>query len=258
MSYLWRVYIAATFLSSTIVQTAIAETSQPNWEGPYSGFALGYGSSSTNPNTEINIAGYFTASGSADDKEQLDPIFQREIKDQSLTGSALLGYHFQSGNFVYGIEADLTRINSSLSRDSGSIAYDTVPGDTFNISTKIESDYQFSIRPKIAYAKDNFLFFASFGPSVSRFKSTQNFSDTFAINGSKTTDSKTVVGLSASVGANYAIGNDWSLRADYVLNKYSDIFDTKTDIDNDGDADDIDYKSDFESRNFRLAIIKQF
>jgi outer membrane immunogenic protein len=242
---------------STAIHANAADISKPNWDGFYAGLALGHGSSYVKPESKIEHAGYFNEIGTASDENQVNPILQGKIKESSLTGSALLGYNFQSGNFVYGIEADLTRINSSLSKSYGPITYDTAPTHTFNTNVKVKSDYQFSVRPKIGYAKDNFLFFASLGPSISRFETTHTYSDTLLAN-SSVSEKKTVVGLSDSIGAGYATGNGWSLRGEYIVSKYSNIFDSDEDFDNDGDADDINYKSDFKSRNFRIALIKQF
>ncbi|REG85849.1 outer membrane protein [Marinomonas pollencensis] len=234
-------------------------SAESNWEGFYVGLSLGILSGSASPDTAIEHAGYFTANSTSSDKEQINPILQRKVEGSSVAGSLLLGYNIRSGNLVYGVEADLTGPTSAMSETASNVAYDTAPSSTFTTKTTVETDFTFSIRPKIGYINGDFLLYASAGPTIGRFKTTHRYTDTFSSGVDyQFKDEKTSVGLSVSLGAEYAISDSWMVRGDYVYSNYSDILDGEGDIDNDGATDDINYDSSFVSQNVRISVIKQF
>lgn len=244
---------------NTMVYAESDNSPESNWEGFYAGLSLGILSGSASPDTAIEHAGYFTATSTSSDKEQINPILQRKIEDSSVAGSLLLGYNVRSGNLVYGVEADLTGPTSAMSETASNVAYDTVPSSTFTTKTTVETDFTFSIRPKIGYINGDFLLYASAGPTVGRFKTTHRYTDTYSSPVDyQFKDEQTSVGLSVSLGADYAISDSWMVRGDYVYSNYSDILDGEGDIDNDGATDDINYDSSFVSQNVRFSVIKQF
>ncbi|WP_394179560.1 outer membrane protein [Marinomonas posidonica] len=253
------VSIAVIGCGNTMVFAESNNSSESNWEGFYAGLSLGILSGSASPDTAIEHAGYFSEEPSGSDKEQINPILQRKIKDSSIVGSLLLGYNIRSGNLVYGVEADLTGPTSAMSETASNVAYDTQPGSTFTTKTTVETDFSLSIRPKIGYINGDFLLYVSAGPTIGRFKTTHRYTDTY-VSGIDYlfTDEQTSVGLSVSIGADYAISDSWMVRADYVYSNYSDILDGDGDIDKDGATDDIHYDSSFVSQNVRFSVIKQF
>ncbi|EAQ67561.1 putative outer-membrane immunogenic protein precursor [Marinomonas sp. MED121] len=239
--------------------TQAEETETVNWEGLYTGIAIGISSSTASPSTEVEYSGYFNDNSNGSDRDQLDPILQREIEGDTTSGSLLLGYHFQKGKFVYGLEADLTFAEFSESESEGPTDYDTTAGaSNFTTVTEIKTDYMFSLRPKVGYVKDNFLMHISAGPVISEFTTTHSYTDTHGSGASLSFEDKdSSVGLSANIGIDYLISNGLSIRADYTYLHFSDILDGSGDVNSDG-SDDITYGSDFTSQNIRLALTKQF
>jgi outer membrane immunogenic protein len=243
---------------NTIAFAESNNSSESNWEGFYAGLSLGILSGSASPDTAIEHAGYFTSNSSGSDKEQINPILQRKVEDSSVAGSLLLGYNIRSGHLVYGVEADLTGPTSAMSETASNVAYDTAPSSTFTTKTTVETDFSFSIRPKIGYINGDFLLYVSAGPTVGRFKTTHRYTDTFSSGADhEFTDEQTSLGLSVSLGADYAISDSWMVRGDYVYSNYSDILDGEGDINKDG-TNDINYDSSFVSQNVRFSVIKQF
>jgi len=225
-----------------------------DWSGPYGGLALGVAYSKADPDTDIldTSPAYFDSQ----DLSQVNPILQRSIAGTDVTGSALLGYDFQSGRMIYGAEADLTLMDFSGSEGQGRTAYDSAPTIFFTTDTTVETRFLFSLRPKLGYAAGDFLVFASAGPSVTRIKTTTRFSDT---NGHDltVTDTKTALGVSSSLGADYSMGDGWSLRGDYVFSYFPDTTDGTAEFNGDT-QDDFKFDGDFQSHNVRLALIKRF
>lgn len=242
--------------------TVFAESgnnSESQWNGFYVGLSLGILSGSASPDTTIENAGYFTTNSNGSDKGQVNPILQRKIEGSGVAGSLLVGYNIRSGHLVYGVEADITSPTSTMSEKTSNLVYDTAPSNTFTTKTTVESGFAFSVRPKIGYINGDFLIYASAGPTVARFKTTHRYTDTYSSGADhKFTDTKNSVGLSATIGAEYSISDSWIVRGDYVYSNYSDILDGAGDIDKDGEADDINYDSNFVSQNVRISVIKQF
>lgn len=247
----------AIALGSSVTQAEDTET--VNWEGFYAGIAIGTSSSTASPSTEVEYSGYFNDNSNGSDRDQLDPILQKELDGDSISGSLFLGYHFQTGRFVYGVEADLTHSDFSESMSEGPTDFDTTSGTSnFTIASSAKSDYMLSIRPKVGYTNGNFLMHFSAGPVISEFSTTNTYSDTHGTGHNTSIENKeTSIGLSANLGFDYLISSDLSFRVDYTYLNFSDIMDDKVDVDNDGDTD-ITYGSDFSSQNLRLALTKQF
>jgi outer membrane immunogenic protein len=250
--------VAAVALFVSPAMADDTATAGADWQGFYLGVALGGAHSAAKPDTGLVYSGYFSDVGAASDREQINPILQRRIDGQDLTGSVLAGYDFQSGNITYGLEGDLTFMGFSETQSAGPINYDTQPAGTFTTRTTIESDFLLSLRPKLGYVSGPFQFYVSAGPSVSRFKMTHHYSDTWAGGNSVTfSDSKTALGVSSSVGVGYMLSDGWVLRSDYVFSYYPDITGGSSELNGDGKTD-FTYGSDFQSHNLRLALIKRF
>ncbi|MEZ8823380.1 outer membrane protein [Vibrio amylolyticus] len=251
------VLAAATLLSTSVLANEDLPTKTP-WEGSYIGFALGVANGSVDSDSKLVYnTGYFTDNANGSDADQVNPLLQSDLDSTDFIGSLLLGYDFRNENLIYGIEADLTLSQFSESHNVGPIIYDTAPSASFSLSTSVEVDYQINLRPKVGYATDEFQVYFSAGPSLGRFTTKNMYTDTFLPVDSTLSDSKTVVGLSSSIGAAYLLDDKWAIRADYVYSYYSGIVDSSADVDDDGDAD-IKYDSDFESHDIRLAIVKYF
>ncbi|WP_438466941.1 outer membrane protein [Marinomonas sp. PE14-40] len=248
----------AIALGSSVTQAE--ETEIVNWEGLYTGIAIGTSSSTASPTSQVEYDGsYFNDNSSGSDRDQVNPILQKELDGNSISGSLFLGYHFQTDRFVYGVEADLTHSDFSESMSEGPTNFDTTSGTSnFTITSSAKSDYMLSIRPKVGYTTGNFLMHFSAGPVISEFSTTNTYSDTHGTGHNTSIENKeTSIGVSANLGFDYLISSDLSLRFDYTYLNFSDIMDEKVDVDNDGDTD-ITYGSDFSSQNLRLALTKQF
>ncbi len=125
-------------------------------------------------------------------------------------GGAHIGYNYQVAQFVLGLEGDVNGTSYS--------------GSTFsalglaNVSTKIPVDG--SARGRIGYAWDRALFYATGGAAFADIK------DSFAGPGGFASLSRTRVGWTVGGGVEYAITNNWSVRAEYRYTDYGRFLDT--------------------------------
>ena len=242
----------AAISSTSFTAVAFADETA-NWQGMYGGFALGGAYSAAMPDSRVRVNDYFVDDNTGSDPGQLNPLLNQDIEDLDVTAAALFGYDFQSGNIVYGFEGDFGLMSFSETEAINGI-YNT-NANAFSSELKVESDFSFSLRPKIGYAVDNYLFHASFGPSISRFKTTHKFRDN--AESLSFSDTKTVLGLSSSIGAGYQLDDGWVLRGDYLFSYYPGIVDGSGYL-NTGSNPDFDYDADFMSHNIRFALIKRF
>ncbi len=114
-----------------------------------------------------------------------------EIKDDfesadvdGVVGGIHLGYNYQSGKVVFGIEGDISLSGAEIE------GYDS------------EQDYLASIRGRIGYAMSNTLIYATAGVAWTQ----------FSFDGDDDTETGYVVGL----GADHKLSDKWSLRGEVL------------------------------------------
>jgi len=246
--------IICAAIAGGILFPDIASAADATWSGFYGGLALGGTYGVSNPDTVGEPTDYFTG----DDPEVLKPSLQKRLDDLALNGSVLGGYDHQSGQLVYGIEADLSVMDYSASTSSGPVRYNTAAVD-FNVNSTLETNFAFSIRPKIGYAVGNWMFHAAAGPSIGYFDYDFRYSDTNA-GGANNDFSKSTLalGISSGLGSSYKLDNGWVLRGDYVMNYYPKVIDERQSFERVGARGSFDHQVDFQSHNLRFALIKRF
>ena len=145
-----------------------AEPSAARWNGVYAGASVGYGF--------------------------LKDTAPAEGKDWAFGG--YVGYNYQMGNFVFGIEGDLDRAKIM-----------------FNDGSDVASDYIYAGRFRAGYATDSFLVYGTIGAEHGTVKSGNLVA--FGV----TPDLKDTA-LQLGGGIDVAITNRISLGADYTYAKY--------------------------------------
>ena len=160
------------------------------WTGFYIGGQLGYEWGRSTNNTFVNATGA--------------TVFTGETDPKGVTGGLHIGYNWQVNQFVLGLEGD---VNGSSYRGS-SAAFAGLGTET------VRTDIDGSLRGRIGWAWDRVLIYgtggAAFGPQH----------HVFNVGGVIDSDSPTRVGWTAGGGLEYAIDNNWSIRAEY---RYTDF-----------------------------------
>jgi outer membrane immunogenic protein len=163
------------------------------WSGVYIGGQVGYG---------------FGTSGAYDDT--LGPL--GTFNTSGVVGGAHIGYNYQISQLVFGLEGD---VNGST---EGGSYLDPVSG-TNTITT--HKNYDASIRGRIGYAWDRVLIYATGGGAYGDFRT--SFSNaTPAFDGDYDSGH---FGWTVGGGIEYAIDNNWSVRAEYRYTDYGRIYD---------------------------------
>ncbi|MDP3341254.1 outer membrane protein [Frigidibacter sp.] len=155
----------------------------PNWAGGYTGVVLGYADDTVDITDDLGVS----------------PDDQPNPKGglAGLTG----GYNFQSGNWVYGVEADIAATDLS---DKG----------TFDASTDeydVDVSSMATLRGRVGYDMGRWMPYATAG--IAAAKADYAFESAGA---TLYDDDNTMTGYSAGVGAEYAINDKWSAKGEYL------------------------------------------
>ncbi|WOJ89912.1 porin family protein [Methylocapsa polymorpha] len=136
-------------------------------------------------------------------------------------GGAHVGYNLQLGQWVVGLEGDVD--GSSLSRNNNNRTFFDPALGAFvsgNINTNL--DIQGSIRGRVGVAWDRVLLYGTGGVAFGGFHTT--FNPFFTVGGAFGSGSANVdttrVGWTVGGGLEYAVTNNWSVRAEY---RYTDF-----------------------------------
>ena len=222
---------------STIALTAAARAQSPvyNWTGFYVGANAGgtWGRASTQHAINCNVP-FFTAAvcSSSPANTALGNAVAANMGG-AFTGSGLtfggqLGYNWQVGLAVFGLEADGGYFNFNASRTvSGPATYRGDPTKTYVATSSVDSDFLFTFRGRSGATFGNLLAYATGGLAVTRLNVGHTFSDNTIIPNSGTWgSSSTRVGWTIGGGLEYALGNNWSVKAEYLYLNFGKVTST--------------------------------
>jgi len=193
------------------------------WTGVYVGGQIGYGWGQNNVSFGDNFGDYNAFN----------------YTSQGVIGGAHIGYNLQLSQFVIGLEGDVD--GTSLGKSySGPLAFGSsfvgsgflanpIPG---NINVNVHHNIEGSIRGRIGYAWDRVLLYATGGVAFGGFSGnvSGNFpggtyltpdgeggfiGTPFSPFGGSASASQTRVGWTVGGGIEYAVTNNWSVRAEY-------------------------------------------
>src|SRR5271165_2851018 len=167
------------------------------WTGVYVGAQIGYAWGNQNVNLGDNFGAFATASNSAN----------------GAIGGAHVGYNLQLNQFVLGLEGDVD--GSSLSKSTSGVIFPL--GIATFATYNSNADVQGSIRGRVGYAFERVLLYATGG--VAFLGTNANLTTGFPFF-SYDAVSNTLVGWTVGGGLEYAVTNNWSIRAEY---RYADF-----------------------------------
>ena len=184
-----------------------------NWSGFYVGLNAGgaWGSGCTNY-TLVSAPNWPTTCGGNDNGQ--------------FTGGAQVGYNFQSGSIVYGLEADINGLGNS-NGSSRTFSYGTgitPPEGVFRVQGLGDPGVFGTVRARLGFAADRALFYVTGGlawasggndPAISYWASTTN-PPTGDANVIWRRGGASGIGWTLGAGIEYAISNNWTIRGEYL------------------------------------------
>ena len=202
-------------LLAGVSQTALAQDAAAgnSWAGPYGGIHIGYGNGSgdnvkTTGQAPVNVTN--VASGARPASVSVD--------EDGFVGGLALGYNMQSGNIVYGVEADLdyTDIEDSSTRNT------TNPAGAALINTfKNDLEYLGTLRARLGAAVNggNTLVYATGGLAWGNIESSVRMSapaPSTAVTQFRGSSDNTETGYALGAGLEHAMDSKIRLTASYM------------------------------------------
>ena len=137
--------------------------------------------------------------------------------DGNKTGGAfggVLGYNWQSGNFVYGLESDWMWIGAKTSSNLNTAFI-------FNANKSFEVDWVATVRGRAGLALDTTLIYLTGGVAFGHVKNDYSlFNDRAGTLFTRFTQNRTNIGWTAGVGLDHMFGPQWTARAEF---RYIDL-----------------------------------
>jgi len=209
-----------------------------NWTGFYVGGNAGYAWG--NQNSALSIVDSADPAtchfcGTTSDVPTAQGAGSPSFNPKGFTGGGQLGYNWQASNWVYGIEVDFEAfdqrqtVNNSFGLPGLSAGADcSVPSCVGNFSSSVNTDWLFTARPRLGYAWDRTLVYATGGLALTKISFSQSYSDNANFGtppgGSESaTASRTVVGWAIGGGLEQALGNRWSVKAEYLYTQFGGL-----------------------------------
>jgi outer membrane immunogenic protein len=197
------------------VKAAVVPPPAFSWTGFYIGANAGYGWADNATRCS------FTDPGSV-----CEGFSFPDISSSGVIGGVQVGSNWQSGSFVFGVEADFNWLDMHGATQFPS----TDPGKTDQISARY--DWLGTARARAGFAAGQALFYATGGLAVGQVKSQYIF-DLFSQNGTPhhlvSSSSSTRAGWTVGGGGEFALSRNWSFKAEYL---YVDLGKTDVDISN--------------------------
>jgi outer membrane immunogenic protein len=160
----------------------------------------------------IYIGGQVGYAWGSDPIDEVDTVFDHNAffndKPNGVIGGAHLGYNLQIGQWVAGLEGSV---------DGTSLHGTRTSAGPLVVTMSTRPDVQGSIRGRVGVAFDRVLIYGTGGAAFSGI--TNNYSLGFPFFLSES-DTKTRTGWTVGGGLEYAVTNNWSIRAEY---RYSDF-----------------------------------
>jgi outer membrane immunogenic protein len=162
-----------------------------NWTGLYGGANAGYSWGRTD--LDYTLGGI--------------PAFGATVDPNSFVAGGQVGYNWQLGSVVIGLEGDAAWRHGT---DSATF---TVGAAFANLDA--EQNWVATLRPRFGFAANNWLIYGTGGAAFGNFK--HSMTESVAGAARTVADSDTRAGWTAGGGVEYAFRNHWSLGVEYLF-----------------------------------------
>jgi len=183
-----------------------------SWTGFYIGGNAGYADDRSHFNTTMSSGTFFIPASLV----FIDTTGTGSATGHGFTGGAQAGYNAQLPNlFVLGMEWDFDYLGGTPSFSAGGL---TPGGTTFALTHALKPEWIATVRPRLGYAFDRTLVYATGGLAFVGAKYTEVYADSLplAYNLSSSGD----LGWAAGGGVEYSLNPSWSIRAEYLYAQF--------------------------------------
>ena len=190
-----------------------------DWTGYYAGFNAGYGFGKSDDSVVVTNPGTLFV---GTEPAAVAAAGAASQSPKGFLGGVQVGYNWQWGHIVAGLEADFDYMGLKAST-TGTAPDPVVVGNSYNISQEIKTNWLGTARPRIGWAFDNFLVYATGGVAVSQIKYTSSHSETTTIAAGSRSTNPIKLGWVAGLGVEWAWSQRWSVKAEYLYTRIASV-----------------------------------
>ena len=187
-----------------------------SWAGTYMGVNIGYawGSSDARSGFACDGAGPCTHNAPAD-FAAFGAASTGSISPDGFTGGAQIGYNWQSGSAVLGVEADVNAFDVRGAR-TGANNIPTGAG-TFATTASVASDWLITLRARLGWALTRTtMLYATGGLALTELRVGNAFSTAGLVSTGSNSNSRFEAGWTLGGGLETALSRNWTLKGEYL------------------------------------------
>lgn len=140
----------------------------------------------------------------------------QNLNSNGFTGGGQIGYNYQSGKVVWGVELDFESLRQNANAGGG-FTYITT-GAPYTLTLNSSTNWLFTARPRVGWAMDRSLLYVTGGVAATKRNVTQSFFDPGGTGFAETASfSKVQAGWTVGAGYEYALVNNWTIKGEYLF-----------------------------------------
>jgi len=184
-----------------------------DFNGFYFGANVGaaYGTTNATTTTVFSPTGYFAMTSPG----AIAIAGIQELKPTRFTGGAQAGFNHTTGIWVFGVETDIgsMHLNDTASKSG---TYPCCAPTGFTVKYTENTDWLFTLRPRVGVTHGHVLFYGTGGLAVTNFNFQMLFTDTFATANATNSFAENVRGWAAGGGIEFKTSRHWSLKGEFL------------------------------------------
>lgn len=150
--------VLAAFGAACLAAPAYAEDT--DWTGAYIGVHAGY--SATKSDSAVTLGGQWSAESAALQNEVVSNWSAKQSLDDMNFG-AQIGYNYDVGGAVIGLEADFSVLNGANVASTGPVATTSFPALSYDYGNRLDPKNQFSVKARLGAPMGKTLIYAHGG-----------------------------------------------------------------------------------------------
>jgi outer membrane immunogenic protein len=198
-----------------------------SFNGFYVGVNAGaaYGSSDATTTTVFSPTGYFATTSPG----AIAIAGVQELKPTRFTGGVQAGFNRSSGSWLFGVEADMgsVHLNDSASKSG---TYPCCAPTGFTVTQSINTDWLFTLRPRVGYTHGDWLVYGTGGLAVTNLSFQSQFNDTFATAAASVSSAENQRGWVYGGGVEYKANKQWSLKGEFLRTDFGSFSKTTANL----------------------------
>lgn len=195
---------------------------------PWSGFYVGANLGGAWGDTSSEFNGASSTIIPPGDLPLLQTLGSSSSNNTNFTGGVEGGFNVMLGSVLLGIETDygFFNVDQKTSKTATSTVTINPPGTapTFIVGQDLTTDWIWTLRPRIGWANEAWMIYATGGLATTKVKYNITYSDTrIPPNNASLAINDTKSGWTAGVGGAWAFAPGWSVKGEYLYANFGNI-----------------------------------